>query len=75
MVRGPYSNSTDVTGYIHSNGYHLCPTHAQYGQMQDRGNESGFVVPIFAGAEVDSQPICDVAGCDWEFDVTIIGED
>jgi len=67
-------NVTEVVGYTHSDGYVLCPKHADYGDMIDTGNESGKVYPIFAGDEWDYAPTCDVTDCDFEIDVVIIGE-
>jgi hypothetical protein len=49
-----------VIGYTHSGGYALCPKHAEYGNMRDEGNETGYVFPIFATDETDSDISCDV---------------
>jgi len=49
-----------IVGYTHSGGYALCPEHADDGNMVDEGNETGYVYPIFATDETDSDIYCDV---------------
>ncbi|MBV9691870.1 MAG: hypothetical protein JO202_19395 [Ktedonobacteraceae bacterium] len=49
----------EILGYSQSGGDTLCPEHAQYGDLPDEGNETGYVSPIFSTDELSSDLTCD----------------